>query len=208
MKLEAISIFPMWENIYVYYDETSLEACVIDPGFGFDKLKVFLTYNKLTVKAIFLTHGHFDHIFCADELRKLTGASIYAHEAETEILESASNNGSSRFGNNPFTLSANKFFKDGDVLEAAGCSLRVIHTPGHTLGSCCLYDEKSSVLFTGDTLFNRGVGRADFYSGDERELLSSIKTKLFTLPGETVVYPGHNESTTILQEAAENPYVS
>lgn len=157
------------------------------------------------MNAILLTHGHFDHIWGANELRRLSGAKIYAYEGEKSLCEDAEKNVSAQAGR-PETVQADFYEKDGTVLSLAGFSLKLIATPGHTGGSCCYYLEEEKVLFSGDTLFEGSVGRTDFPTGSMSSLVRSIKEKLLVLPEDVVVYSGHGDTTTIGDEKKYNPY--
>lgn len=154
--------------------------------------------------AILLTHGHFDHIWGANELRRLSGAPIYAYEEEKDVCEDASKNVSDQAGR-PETVAADNYLKDGAQLDLAGMHFQLIATPGHTKGSCCYYMEKEKVLFAGDTLFEGSVGRTDFPTGSMGRLVHSIKERLLVLPEDTIVYPGHGDETTIADEKKYNP---
>lgn len=164
-----------------------------------------LTGNGFTVAGILLTHGHFDHIWGTKELRELTGAKLYALEAERELLQSAKMNVSSQVGRT-YTVDADVYLKDGEELTLAGMTFQVIATPGHTGGGCCYYFKEAGFLVSGDTLFRDSVGRTDFPTGSMGTLVRSIKDKLFVLPDETKVYPGHGDSTTIGHEKKYNPF--
>ncbi len=181
------------------------ETIVIDPGDRGAQIYDALTQKGFHVNAILLTHGHFDHIWGANELRRLSGAKIYAYEGEKELCEDAEKNVSSQAGR-PETVQADFYEKDGAVLTLAGFSLKLIATPGHTGGSCCYYLEEEKVLFSGDTLFEGSVGRTDFPTGSMSSLVRSIKEKLLVLPEDVVVYPGHGDTTTIGDEKKYNPY--
>ena len=157
------------------------------------------------MNAILLTHGHFDHIWGANELRRLSGAKIYAYEGEKELCEDAGKN-VSRDAGRPETVRADFYEKDGALLELGGFSLKLIATPGHTGGSCCYYLEEEKILFSGDTLFEGSVGRTDFPTGSMGSLVRSIKERLLVLPDDVTVYPGHGDSTTIGDEKKYNPY--
>lgn len=181
------------------------ETIVIDPGDRGAQIYDVLTQKGFHVNAILLTHGHFDHIWGANELRRLSGAKIYAYEGEKALCEDAEKNVSSQAGR-PETVQADFYEKDGVVLTLAGFSLKLIATPGHTGGSCCYYLEEEKVLFSGDTLFEGSVGRTDFPTGSMSSLVRSIKEKLLVLPEDVVVYPGHGDTTTIGDEKKYNPY--
>lgn len=187
-------------NTYIVYDEKG-EALIVDPADSADIIKIKVTDLSVQVKGILLTHGHFDHIGAAKQLKDMYDVSVYAFEKEKEILESSYNNLSEMFMNG-FTLKADKYLKDGEKIELAGFNIEVIHTPGHTAGSVCYlisYDDEQ-VLMSGDTLFAGSHGRYDFPTGSYRDIMDSIKEKLLVLDETLEVYPGHNEETTIGEE--------
>jgi glyoxylase-like metal-dependent hydrolase (beta-lactamase superfamily II) len=168
----------------------------------------FLEHNKLTPTAVVLTHGHIDHIAGVDALRDLyPSIAVYIHKHDAELLIDSVGNLSFMTGESFSTGSANRLVDEPDIIEEAGIKLRVIHTPGHTPGGICLYDEREGIVFVGDTLFADSVGRTDFPGGNMRQLIEGIKHKLLTLPDETVVYPGHGNRTTIGREKANNPFL-
>ena len=158
------------------------------------------------MQAILLTHGHFDHIWGANEVRSLAGVKMYAYEQEKELLNSEKLNVSKGAGR-PYTVEADVYLKDGETLTVADMTCKCIATPGHTAGSCCYYFEDAGILVSGDTLFQESVGRTDLPTGNMRTLMNSVKQKLFVLPEETKVYPGHGESTTIGYEKKYNPFI-
>ncbi|MCR4584563.1 MAG: MBL fold metallo-hydrolase [Lachnospiraceae bacterium] len=207
LKIGKITLGQVMTNCYFVYREGDAGIIFFDPA---DNGKYI--YDKLTEKgfefeAILLTHGHYDHILGADELRKLSGAKIYALEAEHVLLEDPYVNLSANM-HRGITLKADGFFRDGDVLEYGGKKCRVIATPGHTVGSCCFYFEEEGLLVAGDTLFAESIGRTDFPTGKMRQLISSVEEKLFVLPDDTKVYPGHGPATTIGHEKTYNPFFS
>ena len=155
---------------------------------------------------ILLTHGHFDHIMAADEVRKKYNIPIYACRQEEEMLREPSINMTVHYGQG-CSIVPDVFLEDLDVIRLAGFSVQMIHTPGHTPGGCCYYMEQEDVLFSGDTLFRTSVGRSDFPGGSASALVRSVKEKLLILPEETHVYPGHMEETTIGYEKRHNPFV-
>ena len=196
-----------WTNVYFYYDENTKEAAVIDPGGDLNKLKNIIDENGFNIKLILLTHGHFDHIGAANELRDITGAKVYAYEDEAALLLSGEMNESIRLGRKNYIVECDKLLKEGDIIEIGEGKLKVIHTPGHTAGGACFYDEENRILFAGDTLFKDSVGRYDLATASGEALFDSIKNKLFKLPDEVRVFPGHNSATTIGREKVHNMVV-
>lgn len=192
-------------NCYFLYREDSKECIFVDPADQGASIYNAMARHGFTVKGILLTHGHFDHIWGCKELVELSGAKLYALGAEREVMESARKNVSSQAGR-ACTVGADVYLKDGEEVTLAGMTFRVIATPGHTQGSCCYYFEEAGFLVSGDTLFQESVGRTDLPTGSMGALVRSIKDKLFVLPNETKVYPGHGESTTIRYEKKYNPF--
>ena len=192
-------------NAYFLYHEGYDEVIFIDPP---DKgADIFRTLGQkgFKVVGILLTHGHFDHILGCQELKELSGARVYAMEEERELLVDAGQNVSAQVGK-PYTLEADVYVKHGDRITIADMTCRVIATPGHTAGGCCYYFEEDGLLISGDTLFQESVGRTDFPTGSMGTLIRSIKERLFVLPDETKVYPGHGDHTTIGHEKRYNPF--
>lgn len=193
-------------NCYFLYREDAKECILIDPADQGQQIYNALSKNGFTIQAILLTHGHFDHIWGANEVRSLAGVKVYAYEQEKELLNSEKLNVSKGAGR-PYTVEADVYLKDGETLTVADMTCKCIATPGHTAGSCCYYFEDAGILVSGDTLFQESVGRTDLPTGNMRTLMNSVKQKLFVLPEETKVYPGHGESTTIGYEKKYNPFI-
>lgn len=192
-------------NCYFLYREGSNECIFVDPADQGGNIFKALEKNGFTVAGILLTHGHFDHIWGARELRERSGARLYALDAEQELLLDAGKNVSAQAGR-PYTVEPDVYVKDGEELTLAGMTCQVIATPGHTAGGCCYWFEEAGFLISGDTLFQESVGRTDFPTGSMSSLVRSVKEKLFVLPDETKVYPGHGESTSIGHEKKYNPF--
>jgi len=201
MKILTYRLGVFAANCYLLYDEKSNKACLIDPAVYDEKIADAISSKELSLEYIILTHGHFDHILGANTFREKTGAKIAAHEYETEYLEDP--NKSLSGGE---TVSADKLLKDNDILTFGDISLKVIHTPGHTKGSCCFICENEKVMFSGDTLFKRGIGRYDLYGGNYNTLMESLK-KLKSINENYKIYPGHGDNTTLADEIVANLYL-
>lgn len=203
-------------NCYFLYRDGEHGCIVADPADQGASIYSALKRNGFRVEGILLTHGHFDHIWGLDALRDAVNAAaesdglepvkVYAHEAEKELLRDAHKNVSEQAGR-PCTTYADVYVKDGQEISLAGMSCKVIATPGHTAGGCCYYFQEAGILVAGDTLFAESVGRTDFPTGSMSTLVRSIKDKLFVLPDDTRVYPGHGERTTIGHEKEHNPFL-
>ena len=193
-------------NCYFVYYEGAKECLLIDAPGETERIVKALESLELTPVAVLLTHSHFDHIGAAEALKAKYDIPVCCHEAEEELLANPRLNLTVMVGTG-YGLKPDRPFKDGESVSLLGFEFKVIHTPGHTQGGACYYFEKEGKLFSGDTLFCETVGRTDFPTGSGRTLIASIKEKLFVLPEETVVYPGHNESTTIGHEKKYNEYV-
>ncbi|WP_318702646.1 MBL fold metallo-hydrolase [Candidatus Acetatifactor stercoripullorum] len=202
-------------NCYFLYRTGDSRVLVADPADQGAAIFDTLKKNGFCVEGILLTHGHFDHIWGCEELRKRAnedaaerGAEpvlVYACEAERALLGDAVKNVSKMAGR-PCTLEADVYVKDGEEIAVAGMTCRVIATPGHTAGGCCYYFEEAGFLLCGDTIFLESVGRTDFPTGSMGTLIRSIKEKIFTLPEETKLYPGHGDGTTVGHEKSYNPF--
>lgn len=206
MKIGKFVLGPVGTNCYIVINEKSSECLIVDPASCPPEFVSYIRNAGLAVKAVLLTHGHFDHIMGLDEVLAQFFVPVYAQEEEEILLKDASYNASVSYGS-AYTFSGASHIKDGQVLELAGMKIRVIHTPGHTIGGCCYYIEAENVLFSGDTLFHDSVGRTDFPTGSQSQLVRSIREKLLGLPEDTVVYPGHMSETTIGHEKTYNPFL-
>lgn len=189
-------------NCYILYDKG--ECVIIDPGVQPDIIMNMIKQNQLTVKAILITHAHYDHICHIDELREKTLAAVHASKEESQALTDSFANASVLFGSGKKYQKADGILKDGDVFSVGDAQLEILHTPGHTDGGICIKGD--GFVITGDTLFYMSIGRTDLGRGDSEEILHSIKTKLYTLPEDTVVHPGHGSSSTIGHEKKNNPF--
>ncbi len=207
LRVEQYVVGPVMTNCYFAVNEDTNEMLVIDPGDSAKQLIDKIKERALKPAAVLLTHGHFDHAWAAKEVAEEFSVPVYAEEHEKETLLSPEINLCGMMGQRGVVFHADVYVKDEDTLDLAGFSVKVLHTPGHTKGGCCYYIEKEQALFAGDTLFCQSVGRTDFPGGSASVLIRSIEEKLLPLPGQTKVYPGHNETTTIGYERQYNPFL-
>jgi hydroxyacylglutathione hydrolase len=210
VKIDRLVLGEFENNCFVIRSSGTASSClIIDTGLNVVPLLDFLERTKLTPEAIILTHGHIDHIAGVEILRKqFPSIVVYIHKLDADMLGDANVNLSILAGVPLTAGKADHVIEEGDTIDKAGIHLQVIHTPGHTPGGICLYCEKEGVIFVGDTLFAGSIGRTDFPNGNMRQLIKGIRQKLFALPDETIVYPGHGPETTIGREKAENPFLS
>ena len=209
MKMDCFALGAYETNCYVLRSSGEAKDClVIDAGFDSEQLVDFLHEQKLNPVALVLTHGHIDHIAGVNALRdKFPDMKVYIHQLDAEMLEEPLSNLSAMTGAAFVADPADVTMDDLDVIEIAGIKLQVLLTPGHTPGGISLYSAEYGVVFSGDALFADSVGRTDFPGGSMTQLVSGIKEKLFTLPDETKVYPGHGPATTIAREKMHNQYL-
>ena len=206
LKVEQYVVGPVQTNCYFAVNDETKEMILIDPGANADRLIRIIEEEKLNPVAILLTHGHFDHAGGAAEVAAHFGIKVYAEEHERETLDDPKLNLSGWTGAET-TYHADVFLKDEQEFDLAGFHIRVLFTPGHTVGGCCYDFAYQDALFSGDTLFAQSVGRTDFPKGSASALIRGIKEKLLPLPDEVTVYTGHNDTTTIGTERRYNPYL-
>lgn len=205
MILEAVCVGQMQVNCYILAQDKDSCAIIIDPGDEEAKIKSVLDKYRLNPAFIINTHGHIDHIGCDEKF----SVPVYIHKKDLALLKDSRLNLSSFF-TRPLSVSSEiRTLRDKETVEMDSLQLQVIHTPGHTPGgiSLLLQKPKDKILFTGDSLFCRGIGRTDFPGADEDSLIKSIKDKLLELPDDTVIYPGHGPSSTIGEEKKNNPFL-
>lgn len=206
MELQSYVIGMVGTNCYIVTNELTKEAIIIDPPEQASVIEGKLKALEVTPVAILLTHGHFDHIMAAGDLRESFQIPVFACEAERELLGNANYNGSRMVRRN-YTIEADRYLKDKELLTLAGIKIKVLHTPGHTAGGVCYYFEDEKILISGDTLFRESVGRTDLSTGNYGVLMDSIRRQLMILPDEVTVYPGHGDKTTIGYERTHNPFI-
>lgn len=205
MKYISLVLGPIETNCYIVYDDKTRDAMVVDPAWDYEQIHKKLETNNLTLKLIFLTHGHADHIGALQELRQRENVPVYVGAGDASLISNSKNNLSMFMGRPIECTSPDYIVHDGDEIHLGSLTFHVLETPGHTPGGLSLYGE--GVVFSGDTLFLYSVGRTDLYGGSMAELLTSLKTKLMTLPDDTVVLPGHGPATQIGRERQNNPYL-
>jgi len=206
MRIKSLVLGEVRTNCYIVCDERLMQCLIIDPADNAEHISALLERDGIKPLAILLTHGHFDHIYAVNELARDYRLPIIAGEEEAELLQDPILNESYAVGREAAVVPT-RLLKDGQNVEIGPFIFKVIATPGHTQGSVCYYFEDENVLFAGDTLFFESIGRSDLHTGNGGKLIRSIKDKLFLLPGNTEVYPGHGPITTIEHEIRNNPYV-
>lgn len=183
------------------------EAMVIDPGDDIQEIVAILDRHELKVKMIVITHAHIDHIGGAHKLRALTGAPVYMNQSDAFLADHLSTQAAWLGMETPLNPGIDVPAREGDILRAGSVEAHVLHTPGHTPGSISLFLPAEQKVIAGDTLFKGSIGRTDLPGGDFNQISNSIRTKLYTLPDTTVVFPGHGERTLIATEKRSNPFV-
>lgn len=190
MIFKQMTVGPLKVNCYIIGDEESGEAVVIDPGGDAEKIATFLSQKGLTLQAIINTHGHWDHTSGNAELKKLAGGEILMHASE-----------------DPMGVSVDGYLAEGDQVKVGEIVFEVMETPGHSAGGISLYLAEADVVFVGDLLFSRAIGRTDMPGSNRDTLLKSIKERIYPLPGQTMIAPGHGSMTALDWEKMSNPYL-
>lgn len=192
-------------NTYLVKNQDTGELLIIDPADAAGRIQEKIGQMEGRPAAILLTHGHFDHMLAADALRSAYDIPVYACIQEKNLLKNARYNLSASWAS-PHVMEADRYLADGETFREAGFEIRLLHTPGHTEGSCCYYLPEEAVLFSGDTLFAGSVGRTDFPTSSGADMRKSLQRLLSELPADTRVCPGHGEETTIAYEKRYNPF--
>lgn len=193
-------------NCYTIANSDTREAIIVDPADRPDFLINMYKNQNLKPVAVFLSHGHIDHIGALRGIKnEFPDIPVYAGKEEKSVLADPVLNLSAMFGEQ-VRAEADKYVEDGDVIELLGKKIKCFNVPGHTKGGTCYYFEEDKMLFSGDTLFAGSIGRSDFPTGNQDELIENIEKKLLTLPDDVTVYPGHNSRTTIKREKETNPF--
>lgn len=212
MEIKRFEFNLFGENTYLIWDGATREAAVADPGMmspdEYDEIANFISSNGLAPKFILLTHAHVDHTLGVDFLKKKYGIPVIGHKDDAPLGQMRPQQAKMfHLPVDPEPLEPDRFISDGSKLKLGEEIIKVIATPGHSLGGVCYYIPESGFILTGDTLFQGSIGRTDLPGGNQRQLIKSIKNKLMKLPADTVVYPGHGPATTIGREAVSNPFL-
>ena len=210
IKIKVFVFNAFQVNTFLLYDETG-KCVIIDPGCSDDREKTllsdFIEENSLKIVRLLNTHVHIDHIAGNSFIEKKYQLRPEIHKDSYSFLETTKGYVMSFGFEEEGEINPASFIEDGDIISFGNSSLKVLYTPGHVDGSVCFYSSENSFLIAGDVLFKEGIGRTDFPTGDFSTLMTSIKTKLFCLPDETLVFPGHGQTTTIGHEKIHNPFV-
>jgi len=202
--VKKLVVGPFASNCYIIGSESNKEGAIIDPGAEAEEILKNVKDLGLKVKFIVLTHGHIDHVGALKEVKEATGAEVAIHTDDAKSLHEQSI--ARAFGlSYPPPPPPDRLLNGGDSIDIGDLHFLVLHTPGHSPGGICLLGE--GVVFSGDTLFNYGIGRYDLPGGSHSHLMDSIHTKLMILPDNTIVYPGHGPDTTIGTERRGNPFL-
>jgi len=203
--LQRLVVGPFESNCYIVGSESTKEGMIVDPGAEADNIIRVVKELGLDIKHIVITHGHIDHIDALKKVKEATGAEVAIHADDAGLLQNQPL--SLLFGSSPQPSSPpDRLLGEGDSITFGDMCFEVLHTPGHSPGCICLLGH--GVLFSGDTLFNYGIGRYDLPGGSYDQLMNSIHTRLMVLPDDTVVYPGHGPDTTIITERQSNPFLT
>jgi len=206
MIFDLLVVGPLEVNCLILGCEDTREGVVVDAGGDADRIIEAAGRWGLTIGQVINTHGHFDHVGANRPILARFGARLLIHAADAPMLERASEVARAYGIQGENSPQPDAFLVDGLEITFGNCSMRVLHTPGHTQGGCCLYIPSERKVLSGDTLFADSIGRTDLPGGSHEQLLASVQTKLFTLPDDVEVYPGHGPSTTIGHEKRHNPY--
>ena len=204
---EIFPVGPLQCNCSIIGDETSREAMVIDPGDDIEKILGLIAEHNLQVKQIIITHAHIDHVGGAMKLRAATGAPILLNQNDYDLLKMLDTQAAWVGMKSPGKVEIDQSVEQADTLRAGSITANVLHTPGHTQGSVCLYFPTEKTLVAGDTLFAGSIGRTDLPGGSFEKILHSLHGTVLALPDDTVVVPGHGPLTTIGEERESNPFM-
>ena len=205
MKILVMEVGMIGTNCYIAVNEETNAGVVVDPGGDSDKILNVIKKHDIKIEAIFITHGHNDHIGGLAEVRAATGAKVYISKDDAHMLQ---NSHSALYDEPPKSFApAEEYFTDGQELTVAGMHFKVVTTPGHTQGGVCIIMPEAKVVFCGDTVFAESIGRTDLPGGSYDDIIKSIKTKILTLDDDVQLLPGHGPDTTVGWERRRNPFL-
>jgi hydroxyacylglutathione hydrolase len=209
MKVHVLTVGMFQSNCYVPCCESTGEAILIDPGDEGERIVSFIEKKKLDVKFIVNTHAHIDHVSALNVVTASLHAPVLLHEADRFIFDNLAYQGTLYGLDAPKGIVIDRYLKDGDEIAFGNEKLRVIHTPGHSPGSVALLADgaRPNIVFSGDTLFSGSIGRTDLFGGSFDQIMESLRTAFLSLPDDTIVYPGHGESSTVGEEKLHNPFM-
>jgi len=207
MVFEELVVGPLSVNCFVLGCEETREGVVVDPGGDVERIIQAVRHHGLTIRYIINTHGHFDHVGGNRQAIAEFGAPLLIHQADAPMLDRVADVGRMYGIQGENSPAPDDFLVDGMEIGFGTCRMKVLHTPGHTQGGCCLYLAGENRIITGDTLFADSIGRTDLPGGSHDQLLESIRSKLFVLPDDVAAYPGHGPETSIGHEKRHNPYL-
>jgi len=205
LQVEPLVVGPLFSNCYIVWDKGVKHGAIIDPGDDADNILKVVKELDIEIKYILATHGHFDHVGAVAPLRRELKAEFLAHKEDFFFIEDGENAARRWLVDIEQPPKPDRFIEDGEKIKIGGFELEVLHTPGHSPGGVSFLNDR--MVFGGDTLFQGNIGRTDFRKGSFEELAKSIRTRLYTLPDDTIVYTGHGPITTIGDEKRFNPFV-
>ncbi len=206
MIFEEMAVGSYFSNCYIVASEDSKEAAIIDPGAEFEKIDGKIKELGVIPKIIILTHAHGDHIGAVEEFVDKYGVKVYIHQEDAKMLSDGQDNFSKVLFGKDMSINPDVMLKDGDEIQLGDLKFEIIHTPGHTKGGICI--KVGNIMMTGDTLFNKSIGRTDLPGGSFEEIIDSIQEKIFKYDEDIIIYPGHNSPSTIKSEKLNNPFVN
>ena len=212
MLTKAFTFNPVGENTYLIWDEETKEAAIIDAGMSNNRenaaVSEFITKENLQLKYALQTHMHFDHVWGLSYIKETYNLRPLCHAADEIIYSQAPEmTGMFRLSMNWNLPAIGRYIEEGEIIQLGKTSIQVLHTPGHTPGGLSFYIESDHIIFTGDTLFQGSVGRTDLPGGNLEEEINSIKTKILTLPSDTIIYSGHGPKSSVEWEKKHNPFL-
>jgi len=209
LEVRLVPVTPLQQNCSLLWHPETKHAAFVDPGGDIDTLLGALAHFGLTLKRIWLTHGHLDHAGAAAELRERTGVAIEGPHHEDQFWLDQIESSAGRYGMTGLrNVTPNRYFEDGETLDFEGVTFEVLHTPGHTPGHVVIHNRDAKIAFVGDVLFQGSIGRTDFPRGDHAQLIASITEKLWPLGEDVSFVPGHGPVSTFGQERRSNPFVA